>query len=411
MVAISVKFDYNLDMINRLIEPQIMQSMKDFPSVTIYGPRQCGKTTTVRKLFPAFSYANLEDLNTRKLAQNDPVGFFVRYPEPVIIDEIQRVPELLSTVQVRIDKNQKKGQYIFTGSQQLPLKAAVSQSLAGRTSILNMMPLSIYELKASGIQLDRDEQLLVGNMPYMFANDGISPSEYFKSYIATYLERDIALQHQIHDMNLFERMLHLLASRVGQLVNESALACDIGTSTKTLKGWLSILESTHIIYFLKPWYSSRTSQEVKTPKIYFVDTGIAAYLLGIETPKEMERDPLMGSLFENLVVMEALKAEYDSNVIDSLFFFRNSNGTEVDLVHKRPEGMNLFEIKSSMSISNEFLKGINFYRKKYGAASSSVIYAGEDYPEYLDSSFTNFHNAYTLFTPKEEKYRFSAFKG
>lgn len=392
-------------MIKRLIEQQIIQSMKDFPSVTIYGPRQCGKTTTVRELFPDFSYANLEDINVRRLAVDDPAGFFARFPEPVIVDEIQRVPELLSAVQARIDRTQAKGQYVFTGSQQIALKAAVAQSLAGRTAILNMLPLSLKELAEEGIRLDRDTQLLAGNMPYLFANKGISPSEYYKSYIETYLERDIAMQNQVHDMAAFERMLCLLASRTGQLLNESSLAADTGISTKTLKGWLSILGSTHIIYLLRPWYSSRTSQEVKTSKIYFCDTGIAAYLLGIETPAQMGRDPLMGQLFENMIVMEAVKAEYDNNIIDSLFFFRNSNGVEVDLLHKRPEGMNLFEVKSSMSISKDFLKGISYYRSRYGAASSNVIYAGEDYPEYLGSRFVDFHNAYGLFVPEAGKFR------
>ena len=392
-------------MIRRLIEQQIIQSMKDFPSVTIYGPRQCGKMTIVRNLFPDFSYANLEDVNVRRLAVDDPVGFFTRFPEPVIIDEIQHVPELLSTVQVRIDRTKEKGQYVFTGSQQIALKSAVAQSLAGRTAILNMLPLSLMELANNGVNLDRDTQLLAGNMPYLFANTGISPSEYYKSYIETYLERDIAMQNQVHDMAAFERMLHLLASRVGQLLNESSLASDTGISTKTLKRWLSILESTHIIYLLKPWYSSRTRQEVKTPKVYFCDTGIVSYLLGIETPSQMNRDPLMGQLFENMIVMEALKAEYDNNIIDSLFFFRNSNGVEVDLIHKRPEGMNLFEVKSSMSISKDFLKGINYFRNKYSVASSNVVYAGESCPEYLGSSFVNFHDAYDLFTPKTEKFR------
>ena len=180
---------------------------------------------------------------------------------------------------------------------------------------------------------------------------------------------------------------------------------DTGISTKTLKGWLSILESSHIIYLLKPWYSSRTSQEVKTPKLYFCDTGIIAFLLGIETPEQMNRDPLMGQIFENMIVMEALKAEYDSNIMDSLFFFRNSNGIEVDLIHSRPEGMNIFEIKASMTPSRDLLKNTEFFSRKYGAASSTVIYAGEDCPEYLGSRFINFHGAYDCFAMKEEKFR------
>ncbi len=244
--------------------------MKDFPSVTIFGPRQVGKTTTARSLFPDFSYANLEDLNTRRLAHDDPEGFFTRFPEPVIIDKIQRVPELLSMVQVRIDQNHKKGQYILIESQQIKLRESIAQSLAGRTTILEMLPLSLKELADEGIRIERDVQLLSGNMPYMYANDGIAPSEYYKSYMETYLEKDIAMQSQVHNMRLFEKMLFLLASRVGQLVNVSSLANDIGVTTKTINDWLSLLESSHLIYFLKPWYSSRTSQEVKTPKLYKV---------------------------------------------------------------------------------------------------------------------------------------------
>lgn len=359
-------------------------------------------------MFPSFSYANLEDTNTRQLAQRDPYEFFTRFPEPVIIDEIQRVPELLSIVQVRIDKSgKKKGQYILTGSQQIPLKEAVAQSLAGRTSILNMLPLSLEELSNSGIILDRDIQLLAGCMPYMYDNQNIAPSEYYKSYIGTYLERDVAAQNQVHDLYSFERLLSLLSGRIGQLVNESSLALDVGVSVPTIKGWLSILESTHIIYRLRPWYTSRTSQVVKTPKIYFCDTGIAAYLLGIETPSQMTRDPLMGSLFENLIVMEALKAEYDNNIKDSLFFYRNSNGVEVDILHSRPEGLNIYEVKSGQALNKDYLRHINSFKKKFDINKSGVIYSGEDYPSFEENQFINFHNAYSLFTPKEEPFRLS----
>ena len=297
--------------------------------------------------------------------------------------------------QIRIDRNHRKGQYILTGSQQIRLKEAVSQSLAGRTSILRMLPLSMMELGREGIRLDRDTQLLVGNMPYMYSNNGISPSEYYQNYVETYLGRDVAMQNQIHDMAAFERLLHLLASRIGQLVNESALASDAGITTKVLKGWLSILESSNIIYQLKPWYPSRTSQIVKTPKLYFCDTGIAAYLLGIETPQQMNRDPLMGQLFENLVVMEALKAEYDSGSIDSLYFFRNSSGIEVDILQKKPEGMHLFEVKSSMSLNKDFVKGISFYAKNMGlfqGMSSTLEKIARNILE-ADSSISMIHTA------------------
>lgn len=190
--------------------------------------------------------------------------------------------------------------------------------------------------------------------------------EYLLPSIETYLERDIAMQHHVHDMALFERMLYILTSRVGQLVNESSLASDAGINYRTLQGWLSIIESTHIIYRLKPWSLSRGSQEIKTPKLYFCDTGIVSCLLGIETPQQMNRDPLMGQIFENLIVMEALKAEYDCNMIDSLAFFRNSNGIEVDLIHSRPEGKNIFEIKASMTPSRDLLKTQSFSHANTG---------------------------------------------
>ena len=270
-----------------------------------------------------------------------------------------------------------------------------------------MLPLSLEELSNSGIILDRDIQLLAGCMPYMYDNQNIAPSEYYKSYIGTYLERDVAAQNQVHDLYSFERLLSLLSGRIGQLVNESSLALDVGVSVPTIKGWLSILESTHIIYRLRPWYTSRTSQVVKTPKIYFCDTGIAAYLLGIETPSQMTRDPLMGSLFENLIVMEALKAEYDNNIKDSLFFYRNSNGVEVDILHSRPEGLNIYEVKSGQALNKDYLRHINSFKKKFDINKSGVIYSGEDYPSFEENQFINFHNAYSLFTPKEEPFRLS----
>ena len=301
-------------MINRTISEYIRKCMDEYFSVAVFGPRQCGKTTLIQNLYPDFSYANLEDMNTRALAKNDPEEFFTRFPEPVIIDEIQRVPELLSTVQVRIDKNKKKGQYIITGSQQIPLKTSVSQSLAGRIAIIQMQPLSLSELKSSNIELDRDTQLISGCMPFLFSEKGHKPFEYYRNYVQTYLEKDIAQIGAVQDLMRFENFMRLLAGRTGQLVNNSAISVEVGVSSTTIGSWLSILEASHLIYILRPWYENRTSQVVKTPKVYFCDTGLAAYLLGIETPEQMQRDPLMGNLFENLVVCEALKARYNHEI-------------------------------------------------------------------------------------------------
>lgn len=239
-------------MIQRSVSDYIKSCMEDYFSVAVFGPRQCGKTTLVRGLFPDFFYANLEDMNTRSLAKNDPNKFFTRFPEPVIIDEIQRVPELLSTVQVRIDRNRKHGQYILTGSQQIPLKTSVSQSLAGRIAIVRMQPLSMHELKAGGIELDRDTQLVSGCMPFLFAGKGRRPFEYYRNYVQTYLERDVAQIGAVQDLMRFENFLRLLAGRTGQLVNNSALAVEVGVSSTTIGSWLSILESSHLVYILRP---------------------------------------------------------------------------------------------------------------------------------------------------------------
>ena len=386
--------------------------MNDYFSVAVFGPRQCGKTTLVKELYPNFSYANLEDMNTRALAKNDPEEFFTHFPEPVIIDEIQRVPELLSTVQVRIDKSKKKGQYILTGSQQISLKTSVSQSLAGRIAIVQMQPLSLSELKDSNIELDRDTQLVAGCMPFLFSEKGHKPFEYYRNYVQTYLEKDIAQIGAVQDLMRFENFLRLLAGRTGQLVNNSALSTEVGVSSTTIGSWLSILEASHLVYILHPWYENRTSQVVKTPKVYFRDTGLAAYLLGIETPEQMQRDPLLGKLFENLVVNEAVKARYNFGAEPELYFFRNSKGLEIDIILKENRVLNLFEVKSGKALNDDFTRNMKKFRTLYPTQVSSgadidgnVIYSGENYDSYNDYAYLNFHQVGNCFMPKTEPFR------
>ena len=398
-------------MIQRTIEKHISTLMNEYFSVSIFGPRQCGKTTLAKNLFPAFSYANLEDMNVRSLAKNDPEEFFTRFPEPVIIDEIQRVPELLSTVQVRIDKNQKKGQYLITGSQQISLKSSITQSLAGRTAIVQMLPLSISELYSANIKLDRDSQLVSGFMPFLYAESGHSPFEYYKNYVNTYLERDIVQIAAVHDLIRFEKFMRLLAGRVGQLVNNSILATEVGVSSTTIGSWLSILEASHVIYTLKPWFKNRNSQVVKTPKVYFCDTGLVSYLLGIETPEQMIRDPLLGNIFENFVVIEALKTRLNLGLEPNLYFFRNSNGLEIDLILQEQNKLKLFEIKSGKSLNDEFCRNMKNFSAKYNeeiasdSTKGTVIYSGETYESYKDFGFYNFSNIPQLFESKTSTFR------
>lgn len=385
--------------------------MNEYFSVSIFGPRQCGKTTLAKNLFPSFSYANLEDMNVRSLAKNDPEEFFTRFPEPVIIDEIQRVPELLSTVQVRIDKNQKKGQYLITGSQQISLKSSITQSLAGRTAIVQMLPLSISELYSANIKLDRDSQLISGFMPFLYAESGHSPFEYYKNYVNTYLERDIVQIAAVHDLIRFEKFMRLLAGRVGQLVNNSILATEVGVSSTTIGSWLSVLEASHVVYTLKPWFKNRNSQVVKTPKVYFCDTGLVSYLLGIETPEQMIRDPLLGNIFENFVVIEALKTRLNLGLEPNLYFFRNSNGLEIDLILQEQNKLKLFEIKSGKSLNDEFCRNMKNFSAKYNeeiasdSTKGTVIYSGETYESYKDFGFYNFSNIPQLFESKNQTFR------
>ncbi|MBQ8211722.1 MAG: ATP-binding protein [Treponema sp.] len=398
-------------MLQRTIEKHISSLMNEYFSVSIFGPRQCGKTTLAKTLFPSFSYANLEDMNVRSLAKNDPEEFFTRFPEPVIIDEIQRVPELLSTVQVRIDKNQKKGQYLITGSQQISLKSSITQSLAGRTAIVQMLPLSISELYSANIKLDRDSQLVSGFMPFLYAESGHSPFEYYKNYVNTYLERDIVQIAAVHDLIRFEKFMRLLAGRVGQLVNNSALATEVGVSSTTIGSWLSVLEASHVIYTLKPWFKNRNSQVVKTPKVYFCDTGLVSYLLGIETPEQMIRDPLLGNIFENFVVIEALKTRLNLGLEPNLYFFRNSNGLEIDLILQEQNKLKLFEIKSGKSLNDEFCRNMKNFSAKYNediasdSTKGTVIYSGETYESYKDFGFYNFSKISQLFESKTSTFR------
>ncbi|MBQ3669866.1 MAG: ATP-binding protein [Treponema sp.] len=397
-------------MIQRTISDYIQSCMESYFSVAVFGPRQCGKTTLLKELYPHFSYANLEDMDTRSLAKNDPQEFFTRFPEPVIIDEIQRVPELLSTVQIRIDENKKIGQYIITGSQQIPLKSTVSQSLAGRIAIVQMQPLSLEELRASGIELDRDTQLVAGCMPFLFSQKGAKPFEYYRNYVQTYLEKDIAQIGAVQDLLRFENFMRLLAGRTGQLVNNSALSAEVGVSSTTIGSWLSILEASHLVHILRPWYENRTSQVVKTPKVYFCDTGLASYLLGIETPEQMQRDPLMGNLFENLVVEEALKSRLNRGSEPNLYFFRNSKGLEIDIILKENRILSLFEVKSGKALNDEFTKNMRKFSEMFNshvsksAPKGTVIYSGETYDSYNDFAYLNFHQTATSFVSKTKPF-------
>ena len=384
-------------MIVRQIARELAATANEFPVVTIIGPRQAGKTTLARMQFPNHAYANLEAPDIRTLAMSDPHAFFSQFPPPVIIDEIQRVPELLSTIQVLADSSHERGQYILTGSHQLRLQEAVAQSLAGRTALLRLLPLSISELKATGITHTRDEFIYQGFMPRLY-NEKIDPTRLYRNYCQTYIERDIRQMINLRSLTDFENFTRLLAGRVGQILNLSSLSNDVGVSSTTLKEWLSVLEASHTIFRLNPYFENFGKRIIKSPKIYFTDIGLASYLLGIESPALAARDPLIGNLFENMVVIEALKARLNAGKEPELYFYRDNKGNEVDLLFRQNRQLIPIEIKSAMTFNPEFAKGIAQFQKIASSAQKGhIIYAGNLTPELPHASVLHFTDVDHIF--------------
>lgn len=365
-------------MIRRLIEPQLLRLAAQFPVVTITGPRQSGKTTLAQHCFSTYDYINLEDPEVRAYAANDPKGFLADHPAPVIIDEVQRVPSLLSYIQVISDRERKPGRYVLTGSHQPRLNAEVSQSLAGRVGILRLLPLSIAELNGKTVPLERDVLIHRGFLPKLHAMPEADAGLEYANYFATYVERDVRqlinLQHQ-HEFEVFVR---LLAGRVGQLLNLNAMADDIGVSAKTLKEWLNILEASFIVFRLQPYFENFGKRLVKTPKIYFTEVGLAAWLLEIRSADMVKRDPLLGNLFENMVVAEAVKARLNSGNTPDLYFFRDQRGFEIDMLLAANRKLYPYEIKSARTWSPEFARNLEtFAARDEKIQGGTVIYAGD----------------------------------
>lgn len=350
--------------------------MTTFPVVTLTGPRQSGKTTLSRMAFPDYHYCNLEHPDTRMLAQNDPNSFFAQNPAPLIIDEIQRVPELLSYIQVDVDKRKQNGLYLLTGSQQFNLNAAITQSLAGRTAILTLLPFSIQELKQYDLPgFSRDYCLFTGFLPRIYDQQQPVTIAY-RSYLQTYIERDIRQLINLKDLSAFEKFLRLLAGRVGQIVNINSLSNDTGVSSTTISNWLSVLEASYIIFKLKPYYQNFGKRTIKSPKIYFVEPGLASYLLDIEDEKQIARDPLLGGLFENMVIVEALKSRYNRGLDGNIYFFRDSNQFEIDLLLKKGGGLAPVEIKASLTFNEEFVKNLKHFAKITGVPQNAAVVFG-----------------------------------
>lgn len=351
-------------MIPRIISTHILDCCKKYPVVTLTGPRQSGKTTLVRELFKEKPYVNLEHPGTREFAHSDPDAFLAQFTDGAVIDEIQRVPELTSYIQVIVDERKKNDLFVLTGSHQFSLREAVNQSLAGRTAILRLLPLSLPELAKGRTLPSLDELLWRGLYPRVHT-ESISPDQAYSDYFETYIERDLRQILQIKDLALFQRFVRLCAGRVGQLVNLNSLASDTGITQPTAREWLSVLESSFVIYRLSPWHSNIPKRYIKSPKLYFHDTGLAIWLSGVTESAQLHNHPLRGAFYENLVVSEALKHFENHGIHAPLMFFRDQTGNEIDLLIPRGAKHQPIEIKSGQTLSPAWLDRLKWFGKTF----------------------------------------------
>ena len=382
-------------MIDREAGQAIVALTDAFRVAVVTGPRQSGKTTLLKNRFERYAYYNLEDLNTFDIVQADPMGF-VRANSEVIVDEVQRLPELLSAIQVVVDERNILGDYILSGSQNLLISEKISQSLAGRAAYQTLLPLSMSELTAVGkLKQELTEQIWTGFYPALYSTE-VSPALYYQQYVATYVERDVRAIKNIQDLGLFRKFMTLLAGRIGQLVNYESLANDTGVSAVTVEKWLSVLEASYIIYRLKPYHANIGKRLIKSSKIYFIDTGLACFLLGINSPEVISTHHLLGGLFENMIIMDIRKCLMNQNQgQDTLYFYRDSNGNEVDLVIDRGvQGLLPIEIKASGRPAPDFTSGIVTFREALGLGDSDgrVVYAGDEGLVIKGVTFMNWRN-------------------
>lgn len=349
-------------MVPREITPELVAAFKEYPVATVFGPRQSGKTTLVRMTYPNRPYVSLEYPDVRTAAQADPRAFFRDFPEGAILDEIQRLPELLSYLQGIVDEQRRSGQFLLTGSQQPDVHQAVSQTLAGRTALLTLLPFSLSELRHYRSTWEDPWELAVQGAFPRVHQEGLSAGRFYNGYVQTYVERDVRTLLNVKDLHQFQQFLTLLAGRIGQVVNYASLGNDVGLSTPSVKSWISVLKASFLVFELPPFFENIQKRVVKSPKLYFTDTGLVSYLLGIETPDQAARDPLRGGLYENLVILEFMKAFHNRGRRPQLTFFRDTHGNEVDLLIRRQRTLIPVEIKSSQTFSEKFLKGIRRFR-------------------------------------------------
>lgn len=351
---------------------------KEYPVLIVTGPRQSGKTTAVRHLFKDKPYFNLEQISHFEFAENDPVGFIAQMKEGGIIDEIQRVPKLLHEIQAVVDELKRNGQFILTGSSQFELMSGVAQSLAGRTALVTLLPLSLNELKNEGLNFSNNFNIHQGFFPRI-VDEALNPAEALDFYFRTYVERDIRNLMHIKNLTQFQAFVKMCAGRTGQLLNISNLGSDVGISHTTAKEWINLLVASYVIFLLPPFSKNVGKRLMKAPKLYFHDVGLAAFLLGIENESQIQTHPLFGNLFENMVVSEILKHRFNSGKSANISFYRDSSGNEVDVLYQVGNQFIPIEIKGGMTVRDDFFKGFNYLDRILENLSKEkiIVYGGK----------------------------------
>lgn len=370
----------------------INEASQYFSVITLTGPRQSGKSTLLRHLFPSLPYMSMENPDIRSEAKIDPRGFLATFINGVIIDEVQHVPDLLSYIQGIVDESPDRKFYL-TGSSQFSLLKNVTQSLAGRTAVFELLPLSLDEIARLKKDDSIDRLLYNGFYPAIWSGKNL-PHLLYPNYIKTYLERDVRDLLAIKDLDLFQRFIRLCAARIGSVFVASELSNELGVASNTIASWLSVLQASYIIYMLPPFLSNTRKRLTKSPKIYFTDSGVAAYLLDIDSPQVMNRDKMRGYLFENMVIMNFLKNRFNKGVNGGLYFYRDSNGNEVDLLVKSGSQYCCYEIKSSATFHADFAKGLKNFEKNYPdlVKEKTVIYTGSKMPDFEGIQLINFND-------------------
>lgn len=386
-------------MINRELNRSLVKAANEFPVVAVLGPRQSGKTTLVQTTFTDHRYVSLEDFDLRNLANRDPRRFLQDYPSQsgIILDEVQHAPQLLSYIQTTVDREKRKGYFILTGSQNLLMNEAITQSLAGRIALLDLFPLSLSELQHASLLPQKIEEIVFkGSYPKVYAED-LSPEKIYANYIRTYIERDVRQIKNITDLTLFQRFVQSCAGRTGQTLNLSSLGNDVGIDHKTARAWLSVLEATYIVFLLYPYYKNYGKRLIKAPKLYFVDTGIACSLLNIRSPEVIIEHYMRGHLIESFIISDLFKQYYNLDQRPSLYFWKNHQGNEIDCIIEEALYTILIEIKAGKTIASDFFTGFGYWKNITKSPSRNfVIYGGSENQNWPEAKVISWQSSGSL---------------